>query len=133
MVKRIVSLYLDIETVQRHKIAGTNISGVCDQFLKTYFEVEDEVQGRNIVQEVELLKVKLIKANALLETQKVKTKANDKKKQKERLTVSIIKLRELAMKKNNGSLIAREEYKALFDAAMVEFGLERSELGEKVF
>ncbi len=133
MVKRQVALYLDVDTVARHQAAGTNISRVCNEFLKTYFPDGEETIQVDPKEEAFKLRSELARLNIQVEADKQKQEANNSKKQKERITVSIIKLRALNAKKQTGSLLAVEEYKLFFNATMIEFGLTRQELAEKVF
>ena len=132
MVKRQVNLYLDVDMVERHKLAGTNMSHVCNEFLKTYFTEDESTQGIDWEKERQDLQARLAKANAELTIKKEKDKLDDVKVRKQKLTVAIVKLRELNYKKQNGSLISAESYKALFDATMIEFELTRQELADKV-
>lgn len=133
MVKRIVNLYLDVDTVERHKVAGTNISHVCNEFLKTYFKGEDVDEQLDLEKETQDLRARLAQANAQLTVQKEKEKADSTLKKKELLAVAIVKLRKLNTERQTGSLIGAEKYKALFDATMEEFDLSRQSLADKVF
>ncbi len=133
MVKRIVNLYMEVDVIERHKIAGTNISAACNEFLKTYFLDEETNEQRDTEKEVQALRSRLAQANTKLESQKQKEKADSSKKEKERLVTVIIKLRKLNIEKQAGSVLADESYKALFEGTMEEFGLSRQVLADKVF
>lgn len=133
MVKRQVSLYLDVDMIERHKIAGTNLSNVCNEFLKTYFKGEDDNEQIDLEKETQDLRARLAQANAQLTAQIQQEKVVDAKKEKERLAAAIVKLRNLNVQRQSGSLIASESYKALFDLTMEEFGLSRQALADKVF
>lgn len=131
-MKTMVSIYIDVDIKERHKIAGTNISAACNEFLKTYFQDEEVNEERNLEKETQNLRSRLAQANAQLTAQKTKEKVESKKKEKERLVIAIVKLRKLNTHRG-GSLIAAEKYKALFDLTMEEFDLTRQELADKVF
>ena len=132
-MKTIAHIYIDADVKERHKIAGTNISAVCNEFLKTFFQDDEVTEVRDTEAELQKLRAQMAKLNAQSIAQKQMNKIEDEVKLKERLTVAIVKLRELNYKKQNGSLISAESYKALFDATMIEFELTRQELAEKVF
>lgn len=132
MVKRAVSLYLDVDVVERHKQARTNISDVCNTFLKNYLD-SDEKEEVDYKNEAEVLKVKIaeIESKILAKSQRKKKDVEIEKEKNIELTVE--KLKQLNNQKLAGSIIAIDEYKAVFDSALIEFGLTRAELADKVF
>lgn len=132
-MKTMVSIYIDVDIKERHKIAGTNISAACNEFLKTYFQDEEVNESKDLEKETQNLRVRLAQANVQLTAQKTKENSESKKREKERLVIAIVKLRKLNNERQSGSLIATEKYKALFDATMEEFGLSRQALADKVF
>jgi len=133
VMKTIAHIYIEASVKERHKLAGTNISAVCNEFLKTYFQDEEVDEQKDAEKEVQNLRGRLAQANAQLVAQKQVEKIESTKKKKERLTVAVVKLRELNRQKQSGSHIANESYKALFDATMEEFDLTREALADKVF
>ena len=132
-VKSIANIYIDADVKERHQIAGTNISAVCNEFLKTYFLDEEVNETRDNEKEIQVLRSKLAQANARVVAETQIKKVDDDLKRKESLAVAIIKLRQLNIKKQNGSLIAGESYNALFDATMERFDMTREGLVAKVF
>lgn len=132
-MKTIAQIYIDVDVKERHKLAGTNISAACNEFLKTYFINDDTNEKKDMEKEVQLLRSRLAQVNAKLESQKQQETADSSKKEKERLIVTVIKLRKFNLEKQKGSIISGELYKALFDASLEEFGLSREELANKVF
>ncbi len=132
-MKRQISLYLDIDLIQRHQLARTNISKVCGEFLQTFFDDEQPEEVADKEKEVQMLRVRLAKANSQLVVQKVRDTEQEKIKKKEVLASSIVKLRHLQREVLAGSFLAKDSYKALFDSTIIEFGLSREELAKKVF
>lgn len=131
--KTLATIYIDVDVKARHKAAGTNISQSCNQFLKSYFPEEQLEEGKNLIEEIQNLRARLAQANIQLEAHTQKVKVDDSKKREVELDLAIGKLTKLNLEKAGGSFIAREEYKALFDDTMEEFGLTRKELVDKVF
>ena len=127
-----VSIYIDVDIKERHKLAGTNISQACNAFLKTYFQDEEAEQQKDIAIEVQNLRAKLAQANTKLESHKQKVRADSTKQLKLELQVAVTKLKQLKSREMAGGFIKGDEFKALFDATMAEFGLTRKELVDKV-
>lgn len=136
MVKRQVSLYLDVDVVQRLQSQGVNISEGTNNYWQNYLESEEEVSDGEPIdyrKKAELLKVELagVKQKLLAEAQK-KNKVIEAEKEKS-LDETIQRLIKLKADKMAGSKFAGDEFKALVDSAMIEFGLTRQQLMGKVF
>ena len=70
MTKTIAQIYIDVHVKEYHKSIGTNISAVCNEFLKTYLN-QDEPEGKqDFEKEMQTLRAKLAQTNAKLEAQK---------------------------------------------------------------
>lgn len=131
--KTIAQIYIDVDVKVGHQARGTNISSVCNEFLKTLLNDDEETGKQELEQTAQSLRARLAEANSKLTAVSQKEKADSSKKQKELLVVAIVKLRNLNVKRQSGSLLATEQYKALFDATMEQFELTRADLADKVF
>ena len=133
-LKTVAQISIDVDVKARHAVAGTNLSHVCNEFLKTYFEDENEgLTTKDNENEIQNLRAKIAQLSSKLVVQKEKDSKDNELKRKEQLTVAIVKLKALQRDVMAGSLLAKDAYKGLFDVTMENFGLTREELARKVF
>lgn len=131
MVKRIVSLYLDSEIVERHKIARNNLSNLCNQFLKDYFEDMEE-EKIDYQKKAQVLKAKLAEVKSKLEAQETKEKQTKEQDKKNKFKSMLKRLRELNKDRDSSSGVASDEFKSLFDQICEEYQLSRNELVKRL-
>lgn len=129
--KTIAQIYIDVDIKERHKAAGTNISQACNEFLKNYF-LDEGKPSADYQKEAQVLKVKLAQVQSKLTRETQKKQKEIESRAKKDLKSALKRLKELFDKKQMGNKIAGEEYKALVESTMLEFGLSRDKLMKEV-